>query len=63
VRNGAELGALMGEWLGDAHLRSRIGENGRQVVEANRGAAERLYRLLEAHLPGEETRPLRAVRS
>jgi len=47
VRNGEELGALMGEWLGDAHLRTRIGENGRRVVEQNRGAADRLYRLLE----------------
>jgi 3-deoxy-D-manno-octulosonic-acid transferase len=51
VRNGAELGALMTEWLGDAHLRSRIGENGRLVVEANRGATERLYGLLEGYLP------------
>jgi 3-deoxy-D-manno-octulosonic-acid transferase len=53
VRNGAELGALMGAWLGDAHQRAQIGENGLRVVAQNRGAAERLYGLLQDYLPAE----------
>jgi 3-deoxy-D-manno-octulosonic-acid transferase len=34
-------------WLGDAEGRSRYGENGRRVVERNRGALERLMGLVE----------------
>ena len=32
--------------LGDASVRSTMGENGRKVVEQNRGAIERLYKLI-----------------
>ncbi len=35
------------EWLSDASERSRYGENGRRVVEANRGATERLMAVIE----------------
>jgi 3-deoxy-D-manno-octulosonic-acid transferase len=34
-------------WLGDASERSRIGEAGRTLVDKNRGALERLMRLVE----------------
>ena len=49
--DGAEaLAACMMEWLGDAAERARIGENGLRVVERNRGALDRLLRLVEAEL-------------
>jgi 3-deoxy-D-manno-octulosonic-acid transferase len=35
------------EWLGDSSERSRIGEKGRALVDSNRGAMERLMRLVE----------------
>jgi 3-deoxy-D-manno-octulosonic-acid transferase len=41
-------------WLGDASLRARIGENGRRVVEQNRGALERLAAVIEGMLEGSE---------
>lgn len=47
VHNAAELAAYLGRWLGDAALRERIGAVGRTVVEDNRGALERLLRLLQ----------------
>ena len=34
------------DWLSDASERSRYGENGRRVVEANRGATDRLMALI-----------------
>jgi 3-deoxy-D-manno-octulosonic-acid transferase len=37
----------MSEWLGDAATRAAIGENGRRVVEENRGALQRLLALVE----------------
>ncbi|WP_296808204.1 lipid IV(A) 3-deoxy-D-manno-octulosonic acid transferase [Thiocapsa sp.] len=45
------LAHLMISWLSDATERARIGENGRRVVEANRGALDRLMTLIEARLP------------
>jgi 3-deoxy-D-manno-octulosonic-acid transferase len=38
-------------WLSDASARAHYGENGRRVVEENRGATERLMRVLEKLLP------------
>jgi 3-deoxy-D-manno-octulosonic-acid transferase len=42
------LARRMSDWLGDAEIRAAIGENGRRVVEENRGALQRLLALLEA---------------
>ena len=41
------LTRVVADWLGDASERSRIGENGRRVVEENRGALERLAAMVE----------------
>ena len=41
------LARWVSAWLGDASERSRYGENGRRVVAANRGALERLARIVE----------------
>jgi 3-deoxy-D-manno-octulosonic-acid transferase len=48
------LGATMVRWLGNASLRTRVGENGRRVVEANRGALERVLVLLDRLLRGAQ---------
>ncbi len=53
VADARELAELMTRWLGDAALRARIGENGRRVVERNRGALGRLIGLIEERLTGE----------
>ncbi|MCG6896712.1 MAG: lipid IV(A) 3-deoxy-D-manno-octulosonic acid transferase [Thiocapsa sp.] len=50
VADATELADLMVAWLTDATERARIGEKGRQVVEQNRGALERLMRCVEARL-------------
>jgi 3-deoxy-D-manno-octulosonic-acid transferase len=47
VDDAAALGETMQRWLGNASLRARVGENGRRVVEANRGALERVLRLVD----------------
>ena len=47
VENAGGLAAQVAAWLQDASERSRIGENGRQVVEENRGALQRLARLVD----------------
>jgi 3-deoxy-D-manno-octulosonic-acid transferase len=39
----------MTEWLGDAAARATVGENGRRVVEQNRGALQRLLEVVEHH--------------
>ncbi len=44
------LGETMQGWLGNASLRARVGENGRRVVEANRGALERVLGLVDGLL-------------
>jgi 3-deoxy-D-manno-octulosonic-acid transferase len=48
IADSGELARLMIEWLGDAAIRAQIGENGRRVVEQNRGALHRLIALLES---------------
>ncbi len=50
VASAAELAETVIAWLGDASLRARIGENGRQVVEQNRGALDRLVGLIDGIL-------------
>ena len=50
MASGAELAQTIGRWLGDAEERARVGENGRRVVEQNRGALERLLALVEKQL-------------
>jgi 3-deoxy-D-manno-octulosonic-acid transferase len=53
VHSAEELGDLVADWLGDASRRAQIGENGRRVVEQNRGALDRLVKLVEGLLgPG-----------
>jgi 3-deoxy-D-manno-octulosonic-acid transferase len=51
VRNAAALAQLMTRWLGDASLRTRLGENGRKVVESNRGALDRTLEMVDELLP------------
>jgi len=50
VANASRLADLLADWLTDAALRARIGEQGRQVVEQNRGALPRLIALIEERL-------------
>ncbi|BAO43073.1 lipid IV(A) 3-deoxy-D-manno-octulosonic acid transferase [Thiolapillus brandeum] len=47
VEDGSRLAEQVAAWLQDASERSRIGENGRQVVEENRGALQRLAALVD----------------
>lgn len=51
VSDAAELAALLARWLDDASLRSQVGERGRRVVDANRGALDQLWELLAGLLP------------
>lgn len=51
VRDARSLGAVVLRWLGEASERTRIGENGRRVVEANRGALDRTWRMVVGLLP------------
>jgi 3-deoxy-D-manno-octulosonic-acid transferase len=50
VQDADALAKVVIRWLSDASERSRIGENGRCVVEENRGALERLAALIAAQL-------------
>ncbi len=50
VTDAEGLAQVIGQWLTDASERSRVGENGRRVVEENQGAMERLFALIERHL-------------
>jgi len=52
VGNGEELAATLGRWLADANERHRVGEQGRQVVEKNRGALRTVLTMIDRHLPG-----------
>jgi len=47
VSQADELAAVVEAWLSDASERSRIGENGRRVVEQNRGALNKLADLID----------------
>jgi 3-deoxy-D-manno-octulosonic-acid transferase len=46
----AELAATLGRWLGDANERHRVGEQGRMVVEKNRGALQTVLAMIDRHL-------------
>ena len=50
VGNGAELAATLGRWLADANERHRVGEQGRQVVEKNRGALQTVLTMIDRNL-------------
>lgn len=50
VQDVAELAGQVAAWLQDASERSRVGENGRQVVEQNRGALRHLVEMVEGFL-------------
>ena len=56
VGSGDELAAILGRWLADANERHRVGEQGRQVVEKNRGALQTVLTMIDRHLQ-EQTRP------
>jgi 3-deoxy-D-manno-octulosonic-acid transferase len=49
VSDTEELAACMSAWLSDAAARTAIGENGRRVVEENRGALRRLLAIVDEH--------------
>lgn len=51
VSNSQELAELMQSWLSDASVRAAAGEAGRQLVQAHKGALQRLYDALQALLP------------
>lgn len=50
VQTSDELAGVVENWLGDASKRSRVGENGRRVVEQNRGALKKLAGLIDKML-------------
>jgi len=50
VADSGELARVVGEMLSDAALRAEMGEAGRKLVAANRGALERLLALLQPYL-------------
>ncbi|VAX10790.1 3-deoxy-D-manno-octulosonic acid transferase [hydrothermal vent metagenome] len=50
VQSAEELSTVVEGWLGDAIERSLVGENGRRVVEQNRGALQKLVELIEQML-------------
>ncbi|HEX3844243.1 MAG TPA: lipid IV(A) 3-deoxy-D-manno-octulosonic acid transferase [Steroidobacteraceae bacterium] len=50
VRNGAELGARVAALLADQSMRVERGSHGRAVVDRNRGALEKLLRLIDSLL-------------
>jgi 3-deoxy-D-manno-octulosonic-acid transferase len=51
VSDARGLAMLLGHWLSDASTRSEVGERGRRVVDANRGALDQLWELVSAALP------------
>jgi len=53
VTDSDELAAVLLAWLGDAGIRAAVGDAGRQLVEANRGALERTLELVRRVLAGE----------
>jgi len=50
VETVAELAATLGRWLGDPNERQRVGEQGRAVVEKNRGALQTVLAMVDRHL-------------
>jgi 3-deoxy-D-manno-octulosonic-acid transferase len=50
IGNSQQLAECIHQWLLDASLRATLGDNGRIVVEENRGALERLLAMLEEEI-------------
>jgi 3-deoxy-D-manno-octulosonic-acid transferase len=50
VENNTELAHIVSHWLGDANERHRVGEQGRRVVEKNRGALNTVLAMIDRHL-------------
>jgi 3-deoxy-D-manno-octulosonic-acid transferase len=50
VDDAVELAEVVRLWLSDASERTRIGENGRRVVQENQGAVDRLFDQIEQRL-------------
>jgi len=50
VENPAELEQTVIRWLGDANERHRVGEQGRLVVEKNRGALKAVLEIVDSYL-------------
>jgi 3-deoxy-D-manno-octulosonic-acid transferase len=61
VQHATELADWLARWLSDATERARIGEQGRRVVEDNRGALRRVMALVEACLADESAPPTAGV--
>ncbi|MES9963878.1 MAG: lipid IV(A) 3-deoxy-D-manno-octulosonic acid transferase [Candidatus Sedimenticola sp. 20ELBAFRAG] len=49
-----QLAEVVLRWLSDASERTRVGENGRAVVEVNRGALDRLMSIIDEQLAGHQ---------
>ena len=47
VTNSAELGEQVIRYFGDANLRHSVGQNGREFVDRNRGAGEKVITFVE----------------
>ncbi|MES9959414.1 MAG: lipid IV(A) 3-deoxy-D-manno-octulosonic acid transferase [Sedimenticola sp.] len=50
IADEVQLAEVVTGWLGDASERACVGENGRAVVESNKGALERLMSVIEEQL-------------
>jgi 3-deoxy-D-manno-octulosonic-acid transferase len=53
VDSGEALARQITQWLKDASERSRFGEAGRELVDMNRGALDRLTRIVEQLLDNQ----------
>jgi 3-deoxy-D-manno-octulosonic-acid transferase len=60
VRDAAELAHAAGRLLDDPAARTRAGEAGRQVIEANRGAVERVLAVVEPAIRASSPTPASA---
>lgn len=56
-----QMARILTRWLTDATERARIGENGRQVVDENRGALARLLESIDALLENADPDPVRSA--
>jgi len=50
VKDAEQLADVLQDWMSDTIKRAAAGEAGRQMVESNRGALDRLYKLVEARI-------------
>ena len=51
VTSSTTLAGVVSNWLSDASARAQYGENGLAVVEANRGALDRLFDIIQEFIP------------